>query len=186
MDKKQFNKELEAFVKENPEAGKQEITAHMVVQGASAAMCMRELTNKRLGELGVNVEPRGSDPAVLALRKDIGKIDITKIDSYDTLVDTAEAVRVNHPDFDQDRIIKEIRKYAKEKEVQLPKKSNLGDAKKAIINFFTEADLATTTTQELADYLWDNTEIDDREKADRMAYQNFGFAKALVEAGMNR
>lgn len=186
MDKKQFNRELEAFVKENPEAGKQEITAHMVVQGASAAMCMRELTNKQLSELGVKIEPRGTDLATVELRKDVGKVDLDSISTYEQLVEAAEGIVNAHPDFDVDRAIKEIRKYAKGEEVQLPKKSNLGDAKKAIINFFTEADLATTTTQELADYLWDNTKIDDREKADRMAYQNFGFAKALVEAGMNR
>ena len=65
MDKKQFNSELEAFVAENSDATKQDITAHMVVQGASAAMCMRELTNKRLAELGVDIEMRATDPAVV-------------------------------------------------------------------------------------------------------------------------
>lgn len=159
-----------------------ELTAELIIAGASVAMVNREL-NKALEAAGVKVEKRvnSASDEIKALRKEITDSAYgMDFSDYAELEAEAEELSTKH-DVPVKRVIKEMREVAKKDEIELPKKGNLGGVKKAIIDYFRiNSDNDDTSIKDLADYLWDNTDIKSKEDALRMARQQYSFAVALI------
>ena len=170
-------KELKAAVKSYvAEVGaenvdRQKLSIELMEQGASVALLGRAL-NKALKENGVEIQTNVVSDEVIALRKDVKSI---PADNYTDFRAYCVKLADKH-DVPVDRAVKEIRKIAKENDIEVPSKPKLGAVKAAIVDYFNEE--TDHSLDGLAAYL-EPVMDGNKEKALHASRMNYTFAALL-------
>ena len=182
-------KELKTLVKTATKGMKAaDVDSDTIALAAMQAGCTMAMANREIPKMLVKLGLR-EDPSIVrnAIATDVGKLKLTFKDVA-AMRKAAEKIAKGH-DVETSRVVKAIRARAKKEEVELPRASNLGDTKNAIIAYFASNKGKKTSIDGLAAHLMKAipakegvTAEDHADKMLREARMTHAFASALVAA----